>query len=106
MSEAHASTLAHHFESHEQQHEAATLGMWAFLVQEVMFFGGLFATYLVYRTMYPEVFVAGSNHLSWGLGTFNTVVLIASHRSELDAVAQVVLPARVAAGFGVHPDEA
>ena len=78
MSDSHAADLAHHFETHEQQTETASIGMWAFLVQEVMFFGGLFATYLVYRTMYPEVFVAGSNHLSWGLGTFNTVVLIFS----------------------------
>ena len=45
MSEVSASGLAHHFDDHEQQHEAATLGMWAFLVTEVLFFGGLFAGY-------------------------------------------------------------
>ncbi len=72
------SALAHHFESLEQQHETQQLGMWAFLAQEVMFFGGLFAAYLVYRHLYPGAFLEGSTHLDVGFGTFNTVVLIAS----------------------------
>ena len=75
---APAGALAHHFESLEQQQEAATLGMWAFLVQEVMFFGGLFTTYLVYRDLHPAAFVEGSAHLPIALGTFNTAVLIGS----------------------------
>src|ERR1700752_2534503 len=70
--------LAHHFESLEQQHQAASIGMWAFLVQEVMFFGGLFTVYLVYRSLYPSAFSEGSSHLPIELGTFNTAVLIGS----------------------------
>ncbi len=70
--------LAHHFESLEQQHEAAALGMWAFLAQEVMFFGGLFTAYLVYRYLHPSAFAEGSAHLPIRLGTANTGVLIGS----------------------------
>jgi len=76
-SSAHTA-LAHHFDNMEQQREAGTLGMWVFLIQEVMFFGGLFLAYLVYRTKYPMAFAAASNHLNWKLGAFNTVVLICS----------------------------
>jgi cytochrome c oxidase subunit III len=70
--------LAHHFEDLKQQKESATLGMWLFLVTEIMFFGGLFTAYLVYRFQYPEAFAAGSHHLDIALGGVNTVVLIAS----------------------------
>jgi len=70
--------LAHHFETHEQQSDAASLGMWAFLVQEVMFFGGLFTVYLVYRTLHPGAWAEGSAHLPVELGTLNTAVLIGS----------------------------
>ena len=62
----------------EQQREAGSLGMWIFLVTEIMFFGGLFMAYLLYRTAYPAAFAAGSNHLDWKLGGINTVVLICS----------------------------
>jgi cytochrome c oxidase subunit 3 len=72
------SALAHHFDNLEQQREAGALGMWVFIAQEVMFFGGLFLAYLVYRMTYPTAFAAASNHLSWPIGTFNTVVLITS----------------------------
>jgi len=74
----HNPNLQHHFYSMEQQLEASTLGMWVFLVTEVMFFGGMFAAYLVYRTMYPEAWVAGSHHLQVTLGALNTGVLICS----------------------------
>src|SRR3712207_4994262 len=62
----------------EQQKQATTLGMWLFLIPEEMFFGGLFLVYINYRTLYPVAFQAGSNHLNWKLGAFNTVVLICS----------------------------
>jgi cytochrome c oxidase subunit 3 len=62
----------------EQQKEAGTLGMWAFLVTEVMFFGGLFMAYILYRSSYPESFASASSHLNWKLGAANTVVLIVS----------------------------
>ena len=72
------SALAHHFDNMEQQREAGNLGMWVFLAQEVMFFGGLFLVYTLYRSTYPEAFAAASNHLNVTLGATNTVVLIVS----------------------------
>jgi cytochrome c oxidase subunit III len=73
-----AEHVAHHFEDAEQQREAVTLGMWAFLVTEIMFFGGLFAGYTVYRSAYFEAFAEGSRHLDIVLGTVNTAILIGS----------------------------
>jgi cytochrome c oxidase subunit III len=70
--------LAHHFESLSSQKEAATLGMWVFIAQEIMFFGGLFATYTVYRIRYHEAFAVASHHLDVTLGGINTAVLICS----------------------------
>ena len=74
----HQTALAHHFEDMEQQFEASSLGMWAFLITEILFFGGLFAGYLVYRYNYPQAFRLGSHELDITLGAFNTAVLIAS----------------------------
>ncbi len=62
----------------EQQLEASTLGMWVFLVTEIMFFGGMFMAYIVYRITYPEAWLLGSNHLNVTLGALNTAVLICS----------------------------
>jgi len=70
--------LAHHFDSLDQQREATTLGMWVFLVTEVLFFGGLFLVYSVYRTWYPQAFAAASHELDVMLGTINTAALITS----------------------------
>jgi cytochrome c oxidase subunit 3 len=75
---AHPPYLRHHFASVEQQRETASFGMWLFLLTEIMFFGGMFAAYLIYRNWYYPAFVAGSHQLSIFLGTFNTVVLICS----------------------------
>ena len=75
---SHHPALAHHFDSLAQQTEATTLGMWVFLVTEVLFFGGLFATYMIYRSWYPDAFAAASHELDVVLGTTNTVVLITS----------------------------
>jgi cytochrome c oxidase subunit III len=72
------SILQHHFENLEQQHETAALGMWVFLVTEVMFFGGLFTAYTVYRTLYPAAFADASHHLSMPMGAVNTAVLLCS----------------------------
>ena len=52
--------LQHHFENMEQQREAGTLGMWVFLVTEIMFFGGMFLAYTIYRWMYPWAFASAS----------------------------------------------
>src|SRR5215218_11362648 len=70
--------LQHHFENMEQQREAGTLGMWIFLVTELMFFGGMFLAYTLYRSLYPMAFASGSNHLDITLGAVNTGVLILS----------------------------
>jgi len=72
------SLVAHQFDNVEQQHEAANLGMWAFLATEVLFFGGMFLGYSVYRYRFPEVFALSSNRMDVLLGTINTAVLIAS----------------------------
>ena len=61
-----------------QQEESVSIGMWAFLAQEIMFFGGLFTAYLVFRSKYPMAFAAGSNHLDAFWGGLNTLVLIVS----------------------------
>ena len=74
----HASPVAHHFDSASQQFEAGKLGMWLFLVSEVLFFSGLFVAYAIYRHRHIEVFVAGSELLDVSLGAFNTVVLLFS----------------------------
>ena len=68
----------HHFETEDQQREAATFGMWLFLLTEIMFFGGMFFAYLLYRNWYYDAFVVGSNQLSIPLGTANTAILITS----------------------------
>ena len=63
------------FEDEHQQRHAATLGMWAFLSTEILFFGGLFATYTIYRHLWPSGFREGSLDLKWYLGGINTAVL-------------------------------
>ena len=74
----HPAALAHQFESLGQQKEAAALGMWVFLATEMLFFGGLFITYTIYRSWYPDAFVAASHELVIWAGTVNTAVLITS----------------------------
>ena len=66
------------FADAEQQQAANHLGMWAFLATEMLFFGGLFACYAVYRWTYPQAFAAGSRHLDFWIGTINTAVLLTS----------------------------
>jgi cytochrome c oxidase subunit 3 len=82
----HVEGLAHHFVSMEQQKEAGMIGMWIFLLTEVMFFGGLFLAYTIYRTTYPEGFLQGSHLLNVQLGGTNTVVLIVSSLTMAMAV--------------------
>lgn len=78
MSYSSQAHLAHQFDDLSQQHRATTLGMWVFLVTEIMTFGGLFAVYAVYRVNQPAAFRAGSTGLSVPLGTVNTLVLLVS----------------------------
>ena len=76
--ELHGPELRHHFADVEQQRDAASLGMWLFLATEIMFFGGMFCAYLVYRYWHFHEFAAGSRSLDIYLGTINTAVLICS----------------------------
>ncbi|HWG59687.1 MAG TPA: cytochrome c oxidase subunit 3 family protein [Candidatus Acidoferrales bacterium] len=77
--EANPTGLAHQFEDIEQQREASSLGMWAFLVTEIMFFGGLFASYTIYRALHYSAFEWGSrNILEVKWGATNTAILICS----------------------------
>ena len=86
----------HHFDDLEQQKEAASLGMWVFLATEVLFFGGLFASYMVYRIWYPDVFGEASRHLDMTLGAVNTMVLIMSSLTMAMAVRSAALGRRQA----------
>jgi cytochrome c oxidase subunit 3 len=74
----HPPWLAHHFDTPQQQFSAAKLGMWIFLVTEILFFSGLFVAYAVYRRNHPEVFMDGHLLLDTSWGAINTVVLIFS----------------------------
>lgn len=88
------SPLAHHFVDREQQYDTARLGMWTFLITEVMMFGGLFLGYTVYRNHYPHAYALGSAHLDITLGAFNTVVLIISSLTMALAVRDAQLGRR------------
>jgi cytochrome c oxidase subunit 3 len=66
------------FDTLAQQHEADTLGMWVFLASEILFFGGMFTAYTIYRTAFPSAFEAASGHLNLVLGGINTAILFTS----------------------------
>ena len=74
----HPARLQHHFVSSEQQFAAAKLGMWLFLVTEILLFGGMFVAYAIYRTWYPELFIDASGQLDTVMGALNTLVLLTS----------------------------
>ena len=103
--DAHLPGLAHHFDSYEQQQEASFFGMWVFLATEVMFFGGLFLAYVVYRSANPIAFNAGSNELDITLGAINTGILIGSSLTMAMAVhaAQLGKFKAIAAWMGAAP---
>lgn len=70
--------VQHHFVDSDQQFESAKMGMWVFLVTEILFFGGLFLAYIAYRAWYPELYVMASEELNTFWGAVNTAVLIGS----------------------------
>jgi cytochrome c oxidase subunit 3 len=74
----HSPHLAHHFSEMEQQRESAKLGMWIFLLTEILLFGGLFTAYTIYRSWHPDMFYNAHKFLDVYLGTTNTIVLITS----------------------------
>ena len=77
-SDAHPSFVQHHFHDAEQQGESAKLGMWLFLLTEILLFGGLFVAYAIFRSWHLDMFFEAHKQLSWVLGGVNTVVLITS----------------------------
>ncbi len=81
-----ATHLRHHFATPEQQLDAAALGMWTFLITEVLFFGGMFTSYAIYRATYPAAFASTSHYMNVILGGTNTAVLICSSLSMAMAV--------------------
>lgn len=74
----HPPHLQHHFITSEQQFDASKMGMWLFLVTEILLFSGMFVAYAVYRVWHPEVFTAASTLLDWTMGAVNTLVLLTS----------------------------
>lgn len=74
----HPPFLAHHFDTPEQQFDSGKLGIWLFLVQEILFFSGMFCAYAIYRSLRPEVFEGCSQFLNTQLGAINTCVLLFS----------------------------
>jgi len=78
--------VAHHFDTEEQEFEASKIGMWLFLVQEILFFAGLFVAYAIFRGLYPEMFLDAHKALDWRMGAINTVFLITSSFTMVMAV--------------------
>ena len=74
----HPTWLAHHFDTPEQQFDSGKLGIWLFLVTEVLFFSGMFCAYAIFRMLRPEVFEGNSQFLNTKLGAINTGVLLFS----------------------------
>jgi cytochrome c oxidase subunit 3 len=74
----HGEFIAHHFDSAEQQFDSGKLGIWLFLVTEILFFSGLFVAYTLYRNHHPEIFEQAHVFLNKYLGGLNTIVLLFS----------------------------
>lgn len=97
-SHSHEETLALRvqFDTPEQQKDASVLGMWGFLITEIMFFGGMFLAYTLYRSTYPHIFAVASTSLNVYIGAFNTVVLLCSSFTMVMAVRAAQLGQRKA----------
>ena len=80
------SNVAEQFEDLPQQHDAGSIGMWIFLSTEVMFFGGIFVAYTIFRILYPAAFAEGSRLLDLPRGTINTAILLTSSFTMASAV--------------------
>lgn len=76
--EEHKEFLHHHFVDAEQQFDAAKMGMWVFLATEILFFGGLFCAYIIFRSWYPHTFAEASGKLDKVVGGLDTIDLIVS----------------------------
>ncbi len=83
---AHDGFLQHHFARPEQQADASKIGMWLFLVTEILLFGGLFVGFAIMQSLHPEAFLAGHHHLDRTWGFINTLVLLSSSYTMVMAV--------------------
>jgi cytochrome c oxidase subunit 3 len=92
----HNPDLRHHFATMDQQFETSVMGMWVFLITEIMFFGGMFAGYMIYRYEYYSAWLAGSSHMDFWWGTLNTIVLLCSSLTMAMAVRSAQLGRRKA----------
>ena len=92
----HNPDLQHHFASMDQQLESSVMGMWVFLITEIMFFGGMFTGYMIYRYEYYSAWLAGSSHMDFWWGTLNTIVLLCSSLTMAMAVRSAQLGRRKA----------
>ncbi len=92
--EGRPSYLAHHFSEVEQQRESAKLGMWIFLLTEILLFGGLFCAYAIFRSWNPDMFYNAHKFLNVELGTINTIVLITSSLTIALAIHSIQLGKR------------
>src|ERR1043166_9867708 len=90
------SAVAEQFDDMPQQQEASTLGMWTFLATEVLFFGGMFMSYIVYRHTYPQAFAQASKHTIVLFGTINTAILLTSSLTMALAVRSAQLSSKKA----------
>lgn len=89
MSNVHHADHAHHFESAAHEFEAGKLGMWLFLVTELMLFGALFVAYGIYHYIYPEMFREAHHHLNKIMGGTNTIVLLISSLTMALSIAYI-----------------
>lgn len=78
--------IQHHFDDAKHQFDSGKLGIWLFLVQEILFFSALFVAYIVYRAQHPEIYEYASKYLDTKWGAINTVVLIGSSFTAAFAV--------------------
>src|SRR3954469_25927785 len=78
--------VAHHFDNADVQFDAGRMGVWLFLVTEILLFGGLFCAFFVFRSWYYADFVEAHHHLDKTLGAVHTLVLIGSRLSMALAV--------------------
>jgi cytochrome c oxidase subunit 3 len=90
----HDPALLEQFDTIEQQKDASQFGMWVFLITEIMFFGGMFGAYLIYRNLYNPAFVIASSSIQISWGAINTGVLICSSLTMAMAVHSAALGAR------------
>ena len=93
--------VAHQFEDADQQNESYIVGMWTFLVTEIMFFGALFVSYILYRNLYAGPFHEAATSLNVTLGAANTTILLISSLTMALAVRSAQLGRRWMAVFQI-----